>query len=167
MSFYNHITTVEIAERGALSAMPIGTAGAAWCLFTALPDGRRPGLNHSCTLVWIIKWVPLLMTLMNGCLQVFNDSTYWFSKGAHSNLIFSIFICLTFEGNHFIICGMDLDLFKNLGHTDLRRLTATSHSSLWIGSVTANCPLHLCHTTGSCKGIYLYMNFLSFCNPLV
>ena len=27
MSFYNHITTVEIAERGALSAMPIGTAG--------------------------------------------------------------------------------------------------------------------------------------------
>ena len=26
MSFYNHITTVEIAERGALSAMPIGTA---------------------------------------------------------------------------------------------------------------------------------------------
>ena len=28
MSFYNHITTVEIAERGALSAMPIGTADA-------------------------------------------------------------------------------------------------------------------------------------------
>ena len=24
---------------------------AAWCLFTALPGGRRPGLNHSCTLV--------------------------------------------------------------------------------------------------------------------
>ena len=56
MSFYNHITTVEIAERGALSAMPIGTAAPLHMHEALLPGDVCPQSETFSKPIYIVNY---------------------------------------------------------------------------------------------------------------